>query len=183
MTIDSIYVPETFNVVPELEYQFTFEHIGETAVFVYEIDNQGNRYLKTQNVDYTLSLDTSTAPIYFGGTVNFTIPHAAAIVQVEIARATPITQLVDYGDYTPFPAATHEFALDKLTMIIQEQLGNLGLGGGGEGGDCAGYVPLAGNDPGINPITGDLHWDNPLADGLYRMTHSRWRQPVEHPDR
>lgn len=37
-----------------------------------------------------------------------------------IARVVPLTQLTDYPPNTPFPATSHERALDKLTMIVQQ---------------------------------------------------------------
>lgn len=44
---------------------------------------------------------------------------------VAIVREVPLDQLMDYKPYDPFPAESHEEALDKLTMItqqLQEQL-------------------------------------------------------------
>ena len=35
-------------------------------------------------------------------------------------REVPLTQEVDYQPYGPFPAETHEDALDKLTMLVQQ---------------------------------------------------------------
>ena len=57
-----------------------------------------------------------------GGNVDFTPsgpPVSGSIVN--LVRSVPLTQLVDYEPNDPFPADTHESALDKLTMIDQEQ--------------------------------------------------------------
>lgn len=41
--------------------------------------------------------------------------------RITILRSVPLTQLADYVENDPFPAETHENALDKLTMIEQQQ--------------------------------------------------------------
>jgi hypothetical protein len=46
------------------------------------------------------------------------IPAADTIVT--IIRTVPMTQVVDYVENDKFPAGTHEEALDKLTMLIQQ---------------------------------------------------------------
>lgn len=64
-------------------------------------------------------------------------------------RVVPITQGMDYQPYDPFPAESHEHALDWLTFIcqqLQEEL-NRKYGsppGGGEGGDFIMPEPEAG---------------------------------------
>ena len=55
-----------------------------------------------------------------GGTVIFDTPPPAGTT-ISILRVMPENQLVDYQPYDPFPANTHEAALDKLTMIDQQQ--------------------------------------------------------------
>jgi hypothetical protein len=54
-----------------------------------------------------------------GGTVNYTVapPNGQPIV---IERHTPLTQLLNYTRYGPFDSESHEDALDKLTMAIQD---------------------------------------------------------------
>ncbi len=65
----------------------------------------------------TLNANQSTNP---GGDVTFdTAPTNG--VQVDLIRLTGRTQQTDYSAYDPFPAETHERALDKLTLIAQEQ--------------------------------------------------------------
>jgi hypothetical protein len=54
----------------------------------------------------------------------------AAADSIIIFRQTPITQQVDYVDFEPFPADTHEFQLDKDTRILQELIfGGIAIGG------------------------------------------------------
>lgn len=56
-----------------------------------------------------------------GGTVVYTSTVPADGVGITILRNVPLTQEVDYQPYDPFPADTHEGALDKLTQISQQQ--------------------------------------------------------------
>jgi len=70
--------------------------------------------------DYTVTINASTkfATVVLNN-------NLAASYKLVILRGTPITQVVDYVEGDPFPAETHEAALDKLTIIatqVQEQL-------------------------------------------------------------
>lgn len=56
-----------------------------------------------------------------GGNVTFTSGNTPASGEtVVLLRSTARTQLTDYTPNDPFPAASHEDALDKLTFIAQE---------------------------------------------------------------
>lgn len=75
---------------------------------------------KVLNTDYTVSGAGNPA----GGTVTMTSAPASGETLL-ILRTPPLTQDVDYQPNDPFPAATHEQALDKLTMeaqYLQDQL-------------------------------------------------------------
>ena len=54
-----------------------------------------------------------------GGNITFGTAPASGKTVVLI-RATPLTQITDYTPNDPFPAESHENALDKLTFITQE---------------------------------------------------------------
>lgn len=54
-----------------------------------------------------------------GGTVTMTVAPAMG-TQLTILRDVPATQETDYTANDPFPAESHERALDKLTMLVQE---------------------------------------------------------------
>jgi len=75
----------------------------------------GTETVQTLNTDYTVS----GAGVSSGGTVTMTTAPASGKTLV-IARNVPQTQLVDYQPNDPFPANTHEQALDQLTMEIQQ---------------------------------------------------------------
>ncbi len=76
-----------------------------------------------------VSLDQKTTASYEvfglgepeGGYITFSgmqKPQEAALLT--LVREVPATQEVDYRPYDAFPAETHEGALDKLTMLIQQ---------------------------------------------------------------
>lgn len=54
-----------------------------------------------------------------GGSITLTEPVGEGFT-LHVRRNTPKTQETDYVPHDPFPADSHERALDKLTMIVQE---------------------------------------------------------------
>ena len=153
MTIDSIYQPVITNVNPSRTYSFAFQSVGPDAIIVTRLDAAGNEY-SVSSGDYTLMMIGST-PVYDGGTIVFAAAPVAGTVQYKISRYTPRDQTVDYQPYTSFPAETHEFALDKLTMITQETGFQFIEGDPGGDLDPNAYIPISGTRVGV-PLTGTL---------------------------
>lgn len=54
-----------------------------------------------------------------GGTVNMLVAPANGTT-ITIERVTPVTQETEFGAFTRFNPEDHELALDKLTMVAQE---------------------------------------------------------------
>ena len=80
-------------------------------------DSTGAEVTKTKTTHYTVSNVGNAS----GGNVTFTTGNTPASGEtVVLLRSTARTQLTDYVANDPFPAATHEDALDKLTFISQE---------------------------------------------------------------
>jgi len=75
----------------------------------------GTETVKTLGTDYTVT----GAGVPSGGTVTMSTAPASGQTLV-IARNVPQTQLIDYQPNDPFPANTHEQALDQLTMEVQQ---------------------------------------------------------------
>lgn len=71
--------------------------------------------LKTLTTDYTVSGVDNPG----GGNVTFVAAPANG-ASVVIVRDVPATQPVDYQPNDPFPAETHEKALDRATVLIQQ---------------------------------------------------------------
>ena len=106
---------------------------GSTTVFTYNfpINSQaelavisrsslGTETTKTLNSDYTI-VDNGAS----GGSVTFTTAPTSSETIVLI-RDTNLTQTTDYLANDPFPAETHEAALDKMTFQVQEMQEELG---------------------------------------------------------
>jgi hypothetical protein len=74
----------------------------------------GAETTKTNGTDYTVSGGSGTT-----GTVTAAVAPANT-VQWLIKRNTTKTQETDYVENDPFPAESHEDALDRLTLIAQE---------------------------------------------------------------
>lgn len=98
-------------------FPYTFKILDEDHILV-QLKNISSGALTTQTITthYTVSgVGTST-----GGNITFlTAPSSA--YKVVLTRDVPATQETDYEEYDTFPAASHEEALDKLTMIDQQQ--------------------------------------------------------------
>jgi len=99
-------------------YNFTITAASELKVFIRSAT--GTETLKTLTTHYTLT----NVGVSGGGNVVFvTSPsdHTPADGEtVVVQRVVPLTQATDYVENDPFPAATHEDALDKLTFIAQQ---------------------------------------------------------------
>jgi len=72
----------------------------------------------TPGAHYSVAGAGAGAPAGGAVTLN-TAPVAGG--ELAIARVVPLTQETAYPANDPFPASAHEAALDKLTMIAQQQ--------------------------------------------------------------
>lgn len=79
-----------------------------------DLDVYKNGAIRTITTHYTVSGAGDEA----GGTVTF-VTAPAVDDEIIIVRDVAITQETDYPANDPFPSASHERALDKLTMIAQ----------------------------------------------------------------
>lgn len=71
------------------------------------------------NLTYGTDYSVTGAGNASGGTVVLTTAPSASEV-ISVYRSVPLTQEVDYRENEIFPAETHEEALDKLTMEVQQ---------------------------------------------------------------
>lgn len=104
---------------------------GVTTLFTvpfYFIDNSHIKVVRTDNSTVpptaaTLVLGTdyvlTGAGVQIGGQIQTTVAPTSAQT-LTVLRSVPFTQLIHYVPNDPFPAATHEQALDQLTMEVQE---------------------------------------------------------------
>ena len=91
-----------------------FPFFGPDELGVYRQDAAGTQTTLTRGVDYTVSGGAGAT-----GTVVTGLAPASDITLI-IRRRTARTQQVEYDDFDPFPATTHETALDRLTAQGQE---------------------------------------------------------------
>lgn len=92
-----------------------FSFFGASEIDVIECDlASGAEAFKTLTSDYSVAGGNGG-----GGSVTAVVAPASG-KSWTIARRTSRTQLVDYTPNDPFPAETHERALDRLTALIQE---------------------------------------------------------------
>ena len=103
---------------------------GSTTVFAYSFkifdddditvilrtDSTGSEAVQTKTTHYSVSGVGSAS----GGNITFGSAPASGITVV-LLRETAQTQATDYTPNDPFPAASHEDALDKITLMVQDQ--------------------------------------------------------------
>lgn len=85
----------------------------------------------TDNIDqFNLNLDQALNP---GGNVTYLVAPPSPGMggpdpSFRVTRAVPANQLLAYTRYDPFDSLAHENALDKLTMILQDQVTAIAVG-------------------------------------------------------
>ena len=96
-------------------FSFPYRFLANGDLVVLAVSSTGVETTKALTTDYTLTGAGDDA----GGSVTMLVAPASG-TRLIIYRDTGITQETDYISGDPFPAETHERALDRLTMIAQE---------------------------------------------------------------
>ena len=99
-------------------FAYTFFIPTSSDIQVIERSSAGVETVKSEgtgSTNYSISGVGSSS----GGTVTMVTAPASGTTLV-LRRSTPQTQTTDYVANDPFPAETHESALDKLTIIEQD---------------------------------------------------------------
>jgi hypothetical protein len=113
-------------VTTEFSFAFAAREVQDVTVLVTntttgELDFNGTAVSAGASLTLTLNDDFTVSLTDPGGTVDFGVSEAPASgFRVTIRRSTGLTQDTDYTPGDPFPAESHEEALDKLTLIAQE---------------------------------------------------------------
>jgi hypothetical protein len=114
------YSPVEVDINADREYRFPWRWVGQDSVEVYEVYIDGFRRLVPIQ-DYSLTTDTAPRkPIKEAGLVKFSRPHRNDVIGVRIERNTLIVSNLDTPTFRPISIQMVEFALDKLTLIMQE---------------------------------------------------------------
>lgn len=98
-----------------LDFPIDYYFLEETHIKVTVSDPAGTIYPVDLDIDYTISGAGNPS----GGSLHFVVERPLGY-SILIARNVPATQLTNYQPNDDFPAESHERALDKLTMLIQQ---------------------------------------------------------------
>src|SRR6056300_737628 len=99
------------------EFAYTFKIFDDDDITVILRTNAtGGETVQTKGTHYSVSGVGSAG----GGNITFVTAPASGITVV-LLRETALTQTTDYTPNDPFPASSHEDALDRLTLMLQDQ--------------------------------------------------------------
>jgi hypothetical protein len=121
-----IYNGNNSTTVP---YPIPFYFFSDEDLLVTSIDSLGSEQLLQLNTDYIVT----GAGNQNGGSLKTTF-QVPLNWKLRIERVVKPTQLTSYQEGDSFPAKSHEQALDKLTMLVQQALRAGGGGSAGGGG-------------------------------------------------
>ena len=96
-------------------FSYTWKAIDENDLLVILVDVGGVETMQTIDTHYTVSGVGESD----GGTVTM-VDAPETGEKLIIAKGISMVQETDYEDYDPFPADSHEDALDNLTLMCQE---------------------------------------------------------------
>lgn len=121
MTVSSTITNESFTPLSGSNpaYNYSIPHTGDGGFEVWEVVSLFE-YTVVDPADYTVTPYTGSPPLYTGGALTFNRAHPGNVTQIRLFRNTEVSQGIDYEPYARFPSETHEFGLDKLTLICQE---------------------------------------------------------------
>jgi|GEM_PF-2305595 len=125
-------------------YPVPFNFFRDEDLIVVVKDATGAEDTQILNTDYTVTGEGDPN----GGAVTFTWAVPATSF-VTILRDIDATQLTSYEEADAFPAKSHERALDKLTMLVQQALRVTGTG---NPADLGRAFRLTGASVGINAV-------------------------------
>jgi hypothetical protein len=117
LTVSSTLARVTYNGNGSTKtFAVPYYFLANTHLLVIVVSSTGVETTKTLTTDYTVANAGNPA----GGSITLVVAPAVG-ERVAILRNTPNTQETNYQANDPFPAETHETALDKLTMVNQQQ--------------------------------------------------------------
>jgi len=133
---------------------------GSQVGFAYDfrVDNAGDMWVYLDGQRTASGWSINGIGNQSGGTVTFYSAPGNG-VRIDFLRIVPLTQETNYTPYGSFPAESHELALDKLTMAIQQVSGQVtGEGGVVESIVAGANVSVDSSDP-AHPVVSSLGAD------------------------
>lgn len=110
----------------QTSFGFPYYFISPADLLVYSVDGSGNKITYVYGTDFTLAGTIDSAGAYpAGANVIFNTAPASSLT-LTIQRKTQQTQPVTFIDYQPFPASIINHSLDKLTLMSQDNAGQVG---------------------------------------------------------
>ena len=96
---------------------------GLVAIFAYDfrVDDADDMVVYEDGAVVVGGYTVSGIGVKEGGDVTFDVAPLASVEVLSLRREVPLTQETAYPTLGPFPSESHEAALDKLTMIAQQQ--------------------------------------------------------------
>lgn len=95
--------------------------IEDTFAYDFRVDEASDMVVYADDEVYAGGYSVTDLTNPDGGDVIFDIAPSADIDSLTLIREVPLTQGTAYPPLGPFPAKSHEAALDKLTFIAQQQ--------------------------------------------------------------
>lgn len=96
-----------------------FVFLVPADIQVYYTDTTGAGVLKVLDTDYSLLIITGGGVLLWtGGGGTGAVPAAGVVITIR--RTLSLIQSAVYVSNDEFPSGTHEAALDKLTMMVQQ---------------------------------------------------------------
>ena len=92
-----------------------FYFLADAELLVVLTDADDAESTQVLDTDYTVQ----DAGVPAGGSITMVVAPATG-EKLTIVRNMPLTQLTDYAENDNFPAESHETALDRLTMLVQQ---------------------------------------------------------------
>ena len=98
-------------------------HVGNGVLtnfsYLFRVDDADHMKVYLDSEEKLTGITVNNVGNDAGGTVDLDVAPANG-VRVTLLREVPLKQETDYQPYDPFPAESHEGALDTLTMITQQ---------------------------------------------------------------
>lgn len=110
----------------QIIFPFSFTIFQESDLIVTHVDADGNETVLSRGPGADYTMEAALNDYSHGGNVNTLGDPFPSGEKLVLQRIMDVTQETDYEEGDSFPAEVHESALDKLTMISQQIIEQIG---------------------------------------------------------